>query len=64
MKYWFSLLLAIIVGVIGTSALKASVDFSRLWPSIFVICRYGIAFYFLSLKLRSYDPLSLSHILP
>ena len=39
--------------VIATSALKASEGFSKLWASIVVVVGYGIAFYFLSLTLRS-----------
>jgi small multidrug resistance pump len=53
MKYWLFLLLATIAEVIGTSALKTSDGFSRFWPSMLVICAYGIAFYFLSLTLRA-----------
>lgn len=45
--------LAIIAEVIGTSALKASDEFTRLGPSIVVVVGYGIAFYFLSLVLRT-----------
>lgn len=45
--------IAIVAEVIATSALKASAGFSRLWPSLIVIAGYGIAFYFLSLVLRT-----------
>ncbi|MBF9234964.1 DMT family transporter [Microvirga alba] len=44
---------AIICEVVATSALKASEGFSRLWPTIIVIVGYGLAFYFLSLTLRT-----------
>ena len=44
---------AIICEVIATSALKAADGFSRLWPSMVVIIGYGLAFYFLSLTLRT-----------
>ena len=44
---------AIVAEVIGTSALKASEEFSRLWPSLIVIAGYGVAFYFLSLVLKT-----------
>jgi small multidrug resistance pump len=47
------LLAAIILEVIATSALKASEGFSRLWPSLIVVVGYGLAFYFLSLTLRT-----------
>ena len=52
MKTWGVLLLAIISEVIGTSALKASAGFTKLWPSALVIVGYGAAFYLLSLTLE------------
>ncbi len=52
MRAWLPLALAILAEVIGTSALKASAGFSRLWPSVVVVAGYGTAFYFLSLALR------------
>ena len=45
--------LAIIAEVIGTSALKASAGFSRPGPTLLVVCGYGVAFYCLSLVMRS-----------
>ncbi|TXL75973.1 QacE family quaternary ammonium compound efflux SMR transporter [Vineibacter terrae] len=45
--------IAIVSEVIATSALKASEEFSRLVPSIIVVVGYGVAFYFLSLTLRT-----------
>lgn len=53
MKNWLFLGVAIVGEVIGTSALKASEGFIRLGPSIVVAVGYGIAFYFLSLALKS-----------
>ena len=50
---WLYLLVAIVAEVIATSALAASQGFSRLLPSAVVVAGYGIAFYFLSLTLRS-----------
>lgn len=52
MKNWLFLSAAILAEVVGTSALKASEGFTRLWPSLLVVCGYGIAFYFLALTLR------------
>ncbi|MDZ7851929.1 MAG: SMR family transporter [Halomonas sp.] len=52
MVYLF-LALAIVAEVIATSALKASVGFTRLWPSVTVVVGYGLAFYLLALVLRS-----------
>lgn len=53
MKHWIFLGVAIASEVVATSALKASNGFTRMWPVILVIVGYGLAFYFLSLTLRS-----------
>ncbi len=45
--------IAIVGEVIATSALKSSEGFTKLAPSAVVIIGYGIAFYFLSLVLKS-----------
>jgi small multidrug resistance pump len=45
--------IAIIAEVIATSALKASENFTRLGPSLVVLVGYGLAFFFLSLTLRT-----------
>ena len=47
------LAIAIVAEVIGTSALKASKEFTSLFPSLIVIVGYGVAFYFMTLALRS-----------
>lgn len=52
MNYLY-LLLAIFAEVIATSALKTSDGFSKLMPSLIVVTGYAIAFYFLSLTLRT-----------
>ena len=44
---------AIIAEVIATTALRASDGFTQLWPSIISIAGYVVAFYFLSLTLRT-----------
>jgi len=44
---------AIISEVVATSALKAAEGFTRLWPSVIVILGYGIAFFCLSLTMRT-----------
>jgi len=44
---------AIISEVVATSALKAAEGFSRFWPSVIVVLGYGIAFYCLSLTMRT-----------
>ncbi len=53
MNGWWLLLLAIISEVIGSTALKASQGFTRLLPSLVVLLGYGLAFYFLSLTLKT-----------
>lgn len=45
--------IAILAEVAGTSFLKASVGFTRPWPSAGTMVAYGIAFYFLALTLNS-----------
>ncbi len=47
------LVIAIAGEVIATSSLKASEGFTRLLPSVVVVVGYGVAFYFLSLTLKS-----------
>lgn len=50
---WLFLSIAIISEVIATSALKSSVGFTQLWPSLLVVAGYAVAFFFLSLTLRT-----------
>ncbi len=45
--------IAIVAEVVATSALKASEGFTRTGPSLIVAIGYGIAFYFLSLVLKT-----------
>lgn len=47
------LLIAIACEVIATSALKASNSFTVLLPSLVTLTGYAVAFYFLSLTLRT-----------
>ena len=53
MNNWLFLAVAIVSETIATSALKASEGFSKVLPSTVVVVGYGIAFYFLSLTLRT-----------
>jgi small multidrug resistance pump len=46
------LFIAIIAEVTATSALKASEEFTKLYPSLIVVVGYGVAFYFMTLVLR------------
>ena len=52
MTKWIYLLGAIVAEVIGTSALKATDGFRRLWPSLIVIVGYAVSFYLLSFTLK------------
>ncbi|MDY0300902.1 MAG: multidrug efflux SMR transporter [Trichlorobacter sp.] len=45
--------IAIVGEVIATSALKSSDGFTKIAPSVLVVVGYGVAFYFLSLVLKS-----------
>ena len=46
------LLLAVVAGTIGTTALQASRQFIRFWPSVLALVGYGFAFYLLALTLK------------
>lgn len=52
MGYWY-LAIAILAEVIATSALKPSEGFTRLGPSVLVVIGYIVAFYFLSLVIKT-----------
>ena len=52
MHYVF-LVLAIVAEVIGTTALKSSNGFTRPWPSLIVLAGYGLAFFLLSLIVKT-----------
>ncbi len=47
------LLIAIFAEVLATSSLKSANGFTRLWPSVVVLLGYGVAFYCLSMALRT-----------
>ena len=53
MNHWLLLAAAIASEVIATSALKSTQGFTRLLPSLIVLTGYSVAFYFLSLTLRT-----------
>lgn len=53
MNNWLCLAIAIVSETIATTALKASAGFSSPLPSVLVVAGYGLAFYFLSLTLRT-----------
>lgn len=47
------LFIAIVGEIVGTSALKASHGFTRLYPSLLTVGGYAITFYCLSLAVRT-----------
>ena len=49
---YFYLLIAVVFETIGTSALQASQQFSRLVPSVIVVIAYAASFYFMAIVLR------------
>jgi small multidrug resistance pump len=50
--HYVYLVFAVIAETIGTTALQASQQFTRLGPSILVVIGYGLAFYLMALTLR------------
>lgn len=50
--HYLYLFFAVLFETIGTSALQASQQFTRLWPSVTVVIAYALSFYLLSLTLR------------
>lgn len=52
MSKWLTLGLAIGVEVIGTSFLKVSDGFTRLWPSAIASVSYGISIYLVAVSLK------------
>ncbi len=53
MQHWIFLAIAIVSEVIATSCLKATEGFTRFWPSLVVVAGYLLAFYLLSLTLKT-----------
>ena len=50
--YWLLLSAAIVSEVAATSLLKFTEGFTRLWPSVTVICLYELSFILLTVVLR------------
>ncbi|HDZ83149.1 MAG TPA: QacE family quaternary ammonium compound efflux SMR transporter [Roseobacter sp.] len=50
--HYLWLLIAIISETLGTTALQASQQFTRLWPSLAVVACYLVSFYFMALTLK------------
>lgn len=50
--YWLLLAVAIISEVAATSMLKSTESFTRLWPSVIVVCCYELSFILLTVAVR------------
>ena len=61
-KHYLYLLIAVAFETIGTSSLQASQQFSRFWPSVFVVIGFAGAFFFMTLTLR-YMPVGVVYAL-
>lgn len=53
MSHWVYLSIAIVAEVVGTLFLKSSDGFSKVIPSVIVVVSYVLAFYLLSISLKS-----------
>lgn len=60
--HYFYLVASVIAEAVGYSALNASAQFTRLWPSLLVIAGFVGSFYFLTLALK-YMPLGITYAL-
>ncbi len=61
-SHYIYLVASVIAEAIGYSALNASAQFTKLWPSLLVIVGLGGSFYFLTLALK-YMPLGITYAL-
>lgn len=52
MSPYLLLAVAIVAEVIGTSLLKSTEGFTRLWPTLGTIAAYGVAFYALAVAIQ------------
>jgi small multidrug resistance pump len=50
--YWLMLGIAIVSEVAATSLLKSTEGFTRLWPSVIVICCYELSFILLTITVK------------
>ena len=51
--HYIWLFFAILMETMGTTALQASQQFTRLWPAIATVVCYGLSFYFMSFALKA-----------
>ncbi len=50
--HYIYLIVAVVAETIGTTALQASQQFTRLLPSVIVLAAYGVSFFMLGLTLK------------
>jgi len=50
--HYIYLILAVLAETVGTSALQASQQFSKFWPSVLVVVAYSLSFYLLAFTLK------------
>ena len=50
--HYVYLIFAVLAETVGTSALQASQQFTRFWPSLIVVVSYAISFFLLSMTLK------------
>ena len=55
MEGWIYLVVAVVLEVSGTTSMKLSEGFTRLFPSILIFVFYGCSFFFLTLVLKRID---------
>ena len=60
--HYIYLIVAVACETIGTSALQASAQFTKLVPTLVVVVAYGFAFFFLGLTLK-YMPVGIVYAL-
>ena len=60
--HYIYLIASVIAEAIGYSALNASAQFTKLWPSLLVIAGHGGSIYFLTLALE-YMPMGITYAL-
>ena len=60
--HYVYLIVAVAAETIGTTALQASNQFTRLGPTVIVVLAYGVAFYFLGVALK-YIPVGIAYAL-
>ena len=58
--HYLYLFISIATEIIGTSFLKTSEGFTKLWPTLGTLLSFGICFYFLSLTIK-FLPLTITY---